>query len=229
LWKIGLVSSNDIGVSYAFEHADRPVLCQVYKCRWLRRLRSFGIALAGLLGIFYALGWWLSEVPAMRYVATCGPDMFDRVYVEGPYNDQFLHLLESAISGEDFIYVRKGQEIYVPYWGLSGPLVNGYILYENYHDFSLNVDWKLVAGIARGIKIDGVDMPPPQPLLDLIKATEHKYGAYSERSPTGEYVYGIDERFHASEDACAFMRAAILPDSAQVEPAVRSTDRSGAP
>jgi hypothetical protein len=127
------------------------------------------------------------------------------------------------LQNNNFTYSRSDGLIDIPYLGFWNDT------YEGYTHFSMNVDWKLVATIARGFRIDGVDMPPPQALLDLIKATEHKYGVYSERSPTGEYVYGIDQRFYDSEDACAFMRAAILPDSAPAEPAIRATDRSGAP
>jgi hypothetical protein len=44
--------------------------------------------------VLHLLARFLGEVPAMRYVAMCGPDMFERTYVEGPYNEQFLSLLE---------------------------------------------------------------------------------------------------------------------------------------
>lgn len=148
----------------------------------------------------------------MRYVATCGPDMFERTYVEGPYNELFLHRLEEIMAREGFIYTRKNGEIYVPYLGLSGPVINGYLLYEGYHDFSLNVDWKIVSDIADGVVIDSVNPPPPKALAELIAATESKYGSFPRRTPTGERIYGPDLRFHDSEDACTFMRAAILKE-----------------
>ena len=116
------------------------------------------------------------------------------------------------MTRDNFIYARKDQEIYVPYAGLSGPVVNGYALYDGYDDFSLNVDWKIVTAIAEGVEIDGMQVPPPKTLADLIAATETKYGSFPRRNAAGERSYGPDARFHDSEDACAFMRAAILPE-----------------
>ena len=66
-------------------------------------------------------------------------------------------------------------------------------------------------------------MPPPRRLAELIKATEHKYGVFPKRTATGEIIHGTDSRFHDSEDACAFMRAAILPEP------VEQADRSDVP
>ena len=66
----------------------------------------------------------------MRYVATCGADMFERTYVEGPYNERFLDSLEETMEELDFIYTRKNGEISVPYFGLSGPVYKGYLLFD---------------------------------------------------------------------------------------------------
>jgi hypothetical protein len=190
---------------------------------WAKRVwriaRNVGIFVVAL----YLLDRFFAEVPMRRYVATCGPDLFERTYVEGPYNERFLHLLEWALQNNSFIYARSDGVIDIPYWAFWNET------YDGYEHFSMNVDWKLVTDIARGFEIDGVEMPPPRRLADLIEATEHKYGVFPKRTASGEIIHGTDERFHDSEDACAFMRAAILPDSAQAEPAVRSTDRSAAP
>lgn len=183
--------------------------------RWQQVLRQLGFGALALLAL-HLLARFLGEVPVIRYVATCGPDVFERTYVEGPYNEQFLRLLEKSMSQEDFIYRRSKGEIFIPILGLQGPVVNGHLIFEGYYDFSLNVDWKIVSAIAVGIEVDGVKLAPPRALTELIAATEPKYGPFPRRAPDGERIYGPDLRFHDSEDACAFMRAAILkePESA---------------
>lgn len=170
--------------------------------RWWRALAKVG---AGLLAL-HLLARFLVEVPAVRYVATCGPDMFERIYVRGPYNDQFLLLLEKAMQEDSFPYHRTNGYIYVPYLGLS----NDY--FDNYHHFSLNVDPKIVSDIADGVEVDGEKLPPPRALVELIAATESKHGPFPRRTPSGERIYGPDRRFSDTEDACAFMRAAILKE-----------------
>jgi hypothetical protein len=179
--------------------------------RWRRVLRRLGFAALTLL-VLHLLARFLGEVPVMRYVATCGADMFERTYVEGPYNELFMHQLGEIMAEEGFIYTRTSGEIYVPYLGLSGPVVNGYLIYEGYDDFSLNVDWKIVSDIADGTEIIGVTSPPPKALIELIATTEAKYGPFPRRNAVGERIYGPDRRFKDSEDACAFMRAAILKE-----------------
>lgn len=174
----------------------------------LKTCRRLGRALVkvavGLLAL-HLFARFLFEVPVVRYVATCGPDVFKRVYVRGPYNNQFLSLLEEAMRNEEFPYRRASSGyIYVPYFGLS----NDY--FDGYHHFSLNVDPKIVSDIADGVEIDGKKLPPPQGLVDLVVATEPKYGPFPRRASTGERIYGPDRRFSDSEDTCAFMRAAIL-------------------
>lgn len=166
-----------------------------------------------LYAVLYVQGWFLTRVPTMRYVATCGADMFERTYVNGPYNEQFLDSLEEAMAQDDFIYTRRNGEIYIPYFGLSGPVYNGYLLFEGYEDFSLNIDWKIVSEIAEGVVSDSGMPPPPKVLAELIAATEAKYGPFPRRNTAGERIYGPDSRFHDSEDACAFMRAAILKET----------------
>jgi hypothetical protein len=76
----------------------------------------------------------------------------------------------------------------------------------------LNVDWKIVSDMADGVVIDSVNPPPPKALAELIAATEAKYGPFPRRTAAGERIYGPDRRFKDSEDACAFMRAAILKE-----------------
>ena len=146
----------------------------------------------------------------MRYVATCGPDPFKRTYVEGPYNERFIDSLEKTMMELGFTYARQDGEIYVPYFGLSGPVYKGYLLFEGYDDFSLNMDWKIASDIADGVVSDSLNPPPPKALAELIAATEAKYGPFPRRNAAGERIYGPDRRFADSEDACAFMRAAIL-------------------
>lgn len=170
--------------------------------RWRPALRRTAITLV----VLWSLLWFVNEVPTMRYVATCGPDMFERTHVDGPYNELFLYLLQQVMEREGFFYIRMRSDIYVPYLGLSNET------YEGYEHFSLNVDWKLVASMARGIGFDGLRFPPPQPLVDLLEATEVKYGPFPLRDAAGEETYGSDTRFHDTEDACAFMRAAILKE-----------------
>lgn len=179
--------------------------------RWWRALAKVGVGLLAL----HLLARLLMEVPTVRYVATCGPDMFERVYVEGPYNHQFLTLLEKALQGENFSYRRSEDYIYVPYLGLS----NAY--FDDYYHFSINVDPKIVSNIAEGVEIDGKKLLPPRALSELIAATEAKYGPFPRRTSDGERIYGPDLRFHDSEDACAFMRAAILKEPESRSPQAR--------
>lgn len=165
-----------------------------------------------VLLLLHLLARFLYDVPMKRYVATCSADMFKRTYVEGPYNEIFLFLLQHVMEMEDFFYIRTPSAIYVPYLGLSNET------YEGYDHFSLNVDWKLVTGIARGIGFDSVRFRPPQPLVDLIEATKVKYGPFPRRNAAGAETFGSDDRFHESEDACAFMRAAILKEPESASP-----------
>jgi len=170
--------------------------------RWWRWL----VAAAAAPLVFHLFARFLFEVPMVRYVATCGPDMFERTYVEGPYNEQFLLLLEAAMQRHGIPYRRSSEYVYVPYLGVSD---EGF---DDYHHFSLNVDPKIVSDIAVGVEVDGKKLSPPQALVELVAATEPKYGPFPRRTPSGERIYGPDPRFHDTEDACAFMRAAILKE-----------------
>lgn len=171
-------------------------------------LRRLGLGVLLLLAL-HLFARFLVEVPTARYVATCGPDPFARTYIRGPYNKQFLDLLQQVLQREGFPYSRRDGFIYVPYMGLSNET------YDGYQDFSLNVDWKVVDSIVRGIKIGGGYNPPPRPLAVLLKTLEPKYGPLIRRADTPDGSYDLDLDLRLSEDACAFMRAAILkePDS----------------
>jgi hypothetical protein len=59
-----------------------------------------------------------------------------------------------------------------------------------------------------------IHLPPPKSLADLIKAMEPKYGPFLKRNAAtaGEEGYDLDLDLRFGEDACAFMRAAILKD-----------------
>jgi hypothetical protein len=162
---------------------------------WKLRALLAGSALAAAVVLF------LSLVPTMRYVPSCGSWLSTRI--EGPLRERYLFLMTGVFDSEDVFYVRRGDNIYLRYFSFF----DGNELFDRYHVL-LNFQPKMASAIAEGVTIDDVFFPPPARLMELIRATEDEHGPYPKRTEEGERIYGPDQRFKD----CELMRAAIIDD-----------------
>ncbi len=143
-----------------------------------RRLRALAYVVSGGAALFL----FLATVPVVPYHPVCGGYYENRTVLKGPLRPIYQTWLEKIMTESGFNYWKLGDQIFIRYINIfDGPDI---LDREDLHD---NIEWGLILSMAQGYTATQSDMPPPPPLLDAIRATDHIYGPFDPDSSTGSF------------------------------------------
>ncbi len=137
------------------------------------RLRKRWHLLFYFVAIYTFAQVFLSIIPTVPYRPYCG-GIRNPIYFDGPLRPEYRDMLEQLLVAQNFYYWKIGDRIILRRYATF----DGNELFDGRYDLFSNFEWKMIRNLAEGYLASGELAPPPQPLMNAIRATEDKYGMY---------------------------------------------------